>query len=83
MREYQNAILKHHGETPNETHDKINKTVFDVFNMEYETVHFKWSQQFNFDGLWGRAAVQLLFTGCRTSQSRAVKIGAEIVVRSI
>lgn len=55
MREYQNAIMKYHGETPNETHDKINKAVFDAFYAEYETVHFKWSQQFDFDGLWGRA----------------------------
>jgi len=34
---------------------KMTKDVFDDFFESYEKICFNWVQQFNFEGLWGRA----------------------------
>jgi len=51
---YEEAIKKF-GKISSFAHDKITEKFFDEFFCSYETFHFKWSQRFDFDGLWGRA----------------------------
>jgi len=49
------SLVKQYGNVSGFAHESITEAVFDAFFTNHKTYHFKWSQPFDFDGLWGRA----------------------------